>query len=131
MVWIITLCSLAAYVAGSIMLIKIAPVLIKRSFDELLFIGIAAVAILGAMLVFGAVGVIYFVFSGGLTVRGLDVFLLLFLLIMSLRISLTTFRPRYGIGIGTRRFSRVLTGSFFLVLAVAALYVMVLLFQPA
>jgi hypothetical protein len=131
MVWTLTLASLVAYIIGLILLMRIAPALIKRSFDETFFIAVAAVAVLGAMLVFAAVGVTYTVFSGSLTVRGLDAFLLLILFIVTIRVSFSTFRPRYGIGIGTDRVSRVLTGSFFLLVAIAALCVLVLLFSPA
>jgi len=126
----LTLLSLIAYIAGLILLFRIAPILVKRSFDDPLFIAVAAVAILGAMLTFGAVGVTYNVFSGNIPIRVLDALLLIVLLIATIRMARSALSPRYGIGIGTSRISRILAGSFFIVLTIAALYVLVLLFVP-
>ena len=126
----LTLLSLVAYIAGLILLFRVAPLLVKRSFDDLLFIPVAAVAILGAMLAFGAVGITYSVFSGNIPIRVLDAFLLIVLLIVTIRMARQAFRPRYGIGIGTNRVSRIITGCFFIVLAIAAVYVLALLFVP-
>jgi hypothetical protein len=128
MVVSLTLISLVAYIAGLILLFKIAPVLVKRSFDDPLFIAVAAVAVLGGMLAFGAIGVTYYVWNGNLAIRLLDSILLIILLIIAISISRTTFRPRYGIGVGTDQLSRALAGSFFLFLAVAAAFVLVWLF---
>jgi hypothetical protein len=130
MEWTLTFISLGGYIVGLVLLFKIAPALIKRSFDDPLFIAQAAVAILGAMLGFSAVGVTYTVFSGDIAVRGFDVILLVILVVATMRLSLAAFRPRYGIGIGTNRLSRILAGCFFLSLAIVALYMLVLLFVP-
>ena len=131
MEWQLTLGSLVAYIAGLILLFKIAPTLVKYTFDNPLFIVVSAVAILGAMLAFGAVAVTDLTFNDNLAVRSLDVFLLLILLIATIRLSRGAFRPRYGIGVGTDRVARVLAGSFFLVLAIGAICLLVLLFVPS
>lgn len=131
MVWTLTVLSLIGYIAGLVILVKVTPALVKRSYDEALFIVIAAAAIAGIMLAFSAVGVTYSVFSGSLVVRSLDALLLLILFIVVIRTSLSAFRPRYGIGIGTYSLSRIMVGSFFLIVALAALCLLVLLFVPA
>lgn len=131
MEWILTLISLVAYVVGLILLVRIVPRLVKRSFDEALFIVVAAVAVFGAMLAFGAIGVTFGVFGGHPAVRVLDAILLIVLFIVALRTSFGAFRPRYGIGVGSYRSSRIMAGIFFLIVAVAAIYVLVLLFKPA
>lgn len=130
MMWLLTLGSLVAYIAGLILLVKAMPGLLKRAYDDALFIGVAALAILGAMLAFGSIGVIFATFGGTLSVRVFASLLLFLLLLVALRTSMSAFRPRYGIGIGTYRLSRVMTGSFFLALAAATIYVLFLLFRP-
>lgn len=130
MLWLLTLGCIAAYIVGLILLVKIMPGLLRRAYDDVLFIGVAAGALLGAMLAFGSIGVTYTIFSGNLLVRVFDALLLLILLITALRTAIGAFRPRYGIGVGTYRVSRIMTGSFFLVLAAAAVYVLFLLFKP-
>ncbi len=128
MVWLITLGCIVVYIGGLILLVKITPSLIKRAYDEALFIGIAAGAVFGAMLAFGAIGITYSVFNGGLSVRIFDALLLIILGIVALRTSIATFRPRYDSNLGTRRTSRIMAGSFFLALAATAVVVLVLLF---
>ena len=131
MVWLITLGCLVAYIAGLFLLVRIMPRLIKHAFDDALFIGVAAVAIFGAMLAFGAVGVTFAIFTGGLGVRIADALLLLILGIVTLRTSLNAFRPRYDSYQSANRTSRILTGSFFLLLSATAVAVLVLLFLPS
>ncbi|MEO7020554.1 MAG: hypothetical protein ABI234_10425 [Ktedonobacteraceae bacterium] len=130
MLWLLTFGCIVAYSAGLVLLVKIVPGLLKRAYDDALFIGVAAVAVLGAMLAFGSIGITFAVFSGATLVRVFDALLLLILLLIALRTAMGTFRPRYGIGVGTYRVSRIMTGSFFLALALAAVYVLVLLFLP-
>jgi hypothetical protein len=129
MVWLITLGCIVAYIAGLVLLVRITPGLLKRAYDDALFIGVAAVAVFGAMLVFGAVGVTYTIFNGGLGVRILDALLLVILGIVALRTSFGAFRPRYSFNAGTYRASRIMAGSFFLALVAAAAFVLVLLFK--
>lgn len=130
MIWLILFGCIVTYSAGLYLLVKIMPGLLKRAYDDALFIGVAALAILGAMLAFGSIGVTFAEFQGTWLVRVFDALLLVVLLLVSLRTALGAFRPRYGIGVGTYRVSRIMTGSFFLALACAALYILVLLFLP-
>jgi hypothetical protein len=131
MIWLITFGCFVAYIGGLILLVRIMPRLIKRAVDDALFIGVAAVAIFGAMLAFGAVGVTFALFTGGLGVRILDALLLLILGIVTLRTSILAFRPRYDSYQSASGASRIMVGSFFLLLTVAAAAVLVLLFVPA
>ena len=113
MVWLITLGCLVAYIVGLLLLVKIMPSLVKRAFDDALFIGVAAVAIFGAMLVFGAVGVTFALFSGGIGVRVADALMLIILGVVTLRTSRNAFRPRYNSYQSANRTSRILVGTFF------------------
>ncbi|MGH2509913.1 MAG: hypothetical protein ACRDHZ_21240 [Ktedonobacteraceae bacterium] len=131
MLWLVMLGCTVTYSTGLTLLVKIIPGLLKRAYDDALFIGVAALAILGAMLAFGSIGITFALFSGTLPVRIFDALLLLILLFTALRTAIRAFRPRYGIGIGTYRVSRIMAGSFLLALACAAIYILVLLFIPA
>ncbi len=131
MLWLLTFGCIVAYIAGLILLVKIMPGLLKRAYDDALFIGVAAVAVLGAMLAFGAIGITFATFSGNALVRIFDGLLVLILLLTALRTAIGALRPRYGIGVGTYRVSRILTGGFFLAVAAAAVYILILLFIPA
>lgn len=130
MIWLVTFGCTITYSAGLVLLVKMMPGLLKRAYDEALFVGVAALAILGAMLTFGSIGITFALFSGTLLVRIFDALLLLILLLITLRTAIGAFRPRYGIGVGTYRVSRIMTGGFFLALACAAIYILVLLFLP-
>lgn len=129
MVWAVTFACLAAYCAGLVLFVKITPGVLKRAYDEALFIGVAAGAIFGAMLAFGSIGVTFALFGGSLGIRIFDGLLLVILGVVCLRTSLAAYRPRYGIGIGTYRASRIMAGSFFLALTVACAALLILLFQ--
>ena len=131
MLWLITLACLVAYSAGLFLLIRIMPRLIKRAVDDALFIGVAAIAIFGAMLAFGGIGVTFGIFAGGIGVRILDGIMLLILGIVTLRTSINAFRPRYDSYQSASRLSRLSVGSFFLVLAGASAIVLILLFLPS
>lgn len=130
MIWLITLGCLVAFAAGLFLLVRIMPRLIKRAVDDALFIGVAALAILGAMLAFGSIGVTFAIFSGGIGVRIADALLLLVLGIVTLRTSINAFRPRYDSYQSANRTSRLIVGCFFLLLTLAASVVLVLLFFP-
>lgn len=126
-VLIAVLC-LLAYIGGLILLVRITPRLIKSSYDDAIFIGIAAAAVFGAMLIFGAVGVLSTIFSGVFAVRALNVVLMFVLFFVTLRVALRTLRPNYQTSINSQRISRILTGCFFLFLTAITVYVLYLLF---
>ena len=131
MIWLIAFGCVVAYILGLILLVKITPGLIKRAFDEALFIGVAAGAVFGAMLSFGAIGVLYAVANGATLARIFDALLLIILGIVALRTSINVFRPRYDSNLGTYRASRIMAGSFFLALVAAAVLVLALLLVSA
>lgn len=121
-----TLGSIVAYVGGVMIILRVTPRLLQRKFDEGLFMGIAALDVLGALLVFSAVVITLAVFSGALAIRILDFLLLLGILVIAARTALSSFRPR--IEAGTFLSSRVIAGIYCLALAVAAFSYIVLLF---
>lgn len=127
--FLLALASLIAYAGGLVILMKVTPLLLARSFDQGLFIGFAAVDVVGGILAFGAIMVTFALFNGSFGVKVLDFLLLVGLLIVAVRMSFRSFRPRTIAG--TFRFSRILAGGFCLLLTVAALYAMVLIVLPS
>ncbi|HLX55459.1 MAG TPA: hypothetical protein VKR83_00395 [Ktedonobacteraceae bacterium] len=124
---LLTLLSLIAYICGLVVLLRVTPLLLKRRFDEGLFMGMAAADIFGGLLVFAPVGVSFALFNGSITVRIFDVILLLIIGIVALRIAYRSLRPHYMMDV--IRVSGVLVGSYFLLLTGLAIYAIVLLFM--
>jgi len=125
-----TLACLAAYTGGLIIVTKITPQLLIRSYDEGLFMGIAAADVMGGILAFGAVAFIYGLFNGAVNLgtRVLDCLLLAGIFIIAVRMSFRSFRTRNKAG--TFLVSRVIAGIYSLLLAAASIYAIVLLFSP-
>ena len=119
------LASLVAYVGGLVILLKVTPMLLSRAYDEGLFMAIAAGDILGGIFAFGAIAITFGLFSGNLGIRALDFFLLLGIFAVCAHLSYRIFK-RYGIKIN--RISRIIAGVYCLLLALSALYYIVLLF---
>lgn len=118
--------SLVAYIIGLVLLVQMTPRLLSRSFDDSMFMGVAALDIIGSLLAFGAVVATYALFSGAFGIKVLDVFLLIGLLLVSARLSYSSLQPR--IIAGTFRASRLIAGSYSFFLTLAALYYLVELF---
>jgi hypothetical protein len=114
-----TLASLVGYVGGLVILTLVTPRLLHLSYDEGLFMGIAALDVVAALLVFGAVAIMYAAYSGNVAVKGLDFFLLLGIIIVTARLSWRCFRSRRFKGVNP--VSRILVGVYCLLLCVAAL----------
>jgi len=123
-----TLASLIAYVGGLIILVKVTPLLLTRSYDEGMFMAIAAGDVFGGLFVFGAVTLTFALFSGSFAIRALDFLLLLGIIIVNARLSYTSFRSSM---LRKNRASSIIAGSYCLLLVFAALYYLVLLFTPA
>jgi len=119
------LASLVAYVGGLVILLKVTPMLLSRAYDDGLFMAIAAGDILGGIFTFGAIAITFGLFSGSLGIRALDFFLLLGIFAVCAHLSYRIFK-RYGIKIN--RISRIIAGVYCLLLALSALYYIVLLF---
>ena len=119
------LASLVAYVGGLVILLKVTPMLLSRAYDDGLFMAIAAGDILGGIFTFGAIAITFGLFSGSLGIRALDFFLLLGIFAVCAHLSYRIFK-RYSAKIN--RISRIIAGVYCLLLALAALYYIVLLF---
>jgi hypothetical protein len=122
---ILTLVSLLSYIGGLIIISKITPKLLASSYDEGLFMGMAAVDIIGAIMAFGGVAVIYIIYNANLGVKIVSFFLLAGIVIVAVRTALSSFRPRMS---HTVRASRIIAGGYGLCLAAAALFYIVQLF---
>ncbi|MDQ2906240.1 MAG: hypothetical protein M3Y81_22190 [Chloroflexota bacterium] len=127
---LLMLASVIAYICGLIIITKATPYLLSHALDEGIFMGVAAADVLAGLLIFGAVVLPLALFSNGTAaVFGARFFafvLLAGIFIVTLRMSLRSFRAR----IGTVPLSRILAGSYCLLLAIAALCCIPLLFQP-
>jgi hypothetical protein len=124
---LLVLVSIIGYIAGLAIIMRVTPLLLFRSYDEGLFMGVAAVDIMGALLVFGAVALTYALFSGNFAVKVLDFFFLVGILVIGVRTALFSFRPRRPDG--TYRVSRIIGGSYCLALAAAACWYIVQIFM--
>lgn len=122
-----TLASLVAYIGGLIILVKVTPLLLTRSYDEGMFMAIAAGDVFGGLFVFGAVTLTFALFSGSFAIRVLDFLLLLGIIIVSARLSYISFRSSM---LRKYRASSIVAGSYCLLLVLAALYYLILLFTP-
>ena len=125
-VW--TLIGLVAYVCGLVIVITMTPRLLKLRYDEGLFMGIAVVVVLGGIMAFAPLAITFALFNGSLGVKILDFLLLAGIFVVGLRMSLRSFRPRYAGG--TFQVSRILAGSYCLLLLAASMYCIILLFLP-
>ncbi|MBV9689402.1 MAG: hypothetical protein JO202_06800 [Ktedonobacteraceae bacterium] len=121
-----TLISIVVYIGGLVIVARMTLMMPSHAFDEGVFMGLAALDILGALLAFGAIVVTYFLFSGNIGVRALDFLLLLGILIVAMRTTLRSFHPRRTAV--TFVASRILAGSYCILLIIAALCYIVLLF---
>lgn len=119
------LASFVAYASGLAILLRVTPMLLSRAYDEGLFMAIAAGDILGGIFAFGAVAITFGLFAGNLGIRALDFFLLLGIFSVCAYLSHRSFTRHRA---KTNRISRILAGTYCLLLALAALYYLVLLF---
>lgn len=117
--------SILAYIVGLVMIWKMTPRLLLHSFDEFVFVGIAILAILGAVLAFGAIAVTLGLFNGSLAIKIIDVLLMIGIFIVSIRMALYALRPHAK----TFWISQWLAGAYCLFLVIAAVYYTVQLFS--
>jgi hypothetical protein len=125
--WVVA--SLIAYIGGLVIIWQVTPRLLGRSFDEGLFMAIAALDIVGALLAFGAVVVTLFLFNGAIGIKIMDFILLVGILLLGLRMAV--FSLRSSLLPNTVRASRIMAGVYCLCLALAALYYIVQMFVPS
>ncbi len=94
--------------------------------------GIAAAELLGGLLVFGAVGVMFALFNGALGIRIIDFILLAIIAGVSGCLAYRSFfpwrNPNPLRGSEAEKPSSILAGSYCVLLVVAALYVLVMMF---
>ncbi len=133
-----TLFSLVIYTSGLVIIVRVTPMLLVRRFDEGLFMALAALDLIGGICAFGAIVITLAIFNGEIPIRVMDFLLLLGIVFVAVLMSRRSLRPLRGAVRGSRYYSAsvqvsqvscVLAGIYCLVLAVAALYYMVLLFR--
>ncbi len=117
--------SIIAYVGGLTIFWKITPRLFALTFDEGLFMALAALDILGGLLAFSGVVVSLSAFYGSLGMKIVDFFLLLGIFWLALRMTLRSFRGR-GKAIQA---GHIIAGSYSLFLSAASIFAIVQLFR--
>ena len=122
--WMLT--SLVAYIVGLILIVKVTPKLLFRSYDEAWFMAFAVLDILGALLVFGGIYVSLGVLYGNIGIKALDFMLLVVVILITGRLSVSCF---HNYRRGVQQVSRYAAGSFCLFLTLAALSYIVQLFH--
>lgn len=120
--WVLV--SIIAYVGGLLIVMRMTPRLLSHSFDEMFFMGAAALDILGALLAFGAIVLTFALFNGAFPIRVLNFLLLVGILLVTMRIALYCIRPRTG----ASTVSRALTGGYGFFLAAASVFYIVQIF---
>ncbi|GCE12980.1 hypothetical protein [Tengunoibacter tsumagoiensis] len=118
--------SLISYIAGLIVLIKVTPQLLSRSYDEGLFMAIAAADIVGAMLAFSGVIIPLLLFGGAIWIKLLDAVLLVGIFAIAARLAWFSLRPHMLQGV--YRISRIGVGVYCALLALGAFYYIIQIF---
>ncbi len=126
-VW--TLIGFIAYVCGLVIMVTMTPRLWKFRFDDWMFMGYAAAVVIGGILLFVPLAITFALFNGSFGVKIFDFLLLVGIFVVGLWMSLRSFRPQIASGIF--RVSRILAGSFCLLLLAASIYCIILLFVPS
>ena len=124
--FLLTVLCLVCYAGGLLLLSRVTPLLLKSGFDDVFFMGLAAAVIIGSLLAFAPVGVLFAFFNSTLLVRIFDVILLLGIAIVAARIAYRCFRPGYRMEVV--RLSGILAGSYFLLVLGLTTYAIVLMF---
>lgn len=128
---ILSLLSIIAYIGGLVLILRISPRLLGAAFDEPRFMGLAILEILGAILMFGAVVITFAVFNGVFPIRVLDFVFLVGIFIVSARVALYSFQPPAHMLRRTHRVSRIITATFGIFLALAAIFYVIQLFTAS
>jgi hypothetical protein len=124
-----TFACLCAYAGGIVILVKVTPLLLLYTFDEGYFMAIAAADIFGGMFVFGAVAITFALFSGTFSIKLLDLFLLLGIIMVAFSLSYRCFRLRRAVKV--HFVSSIGACLYTLFLGLAASLYLILLFVPA
>jgi len=124
---LVSLLSIFAYIVGLVIIWKMTPRLLSHSFDELAFVGVATLDIIGAFLAFGAIVVTLGLFNGSFEIKLIDLLLLVGILGVSISMAMFCLRPRAR----AFRVSQCLAGAYCLFLVGAAAYYTIQLFAIA
>ena len=127
--FLLTVVCLASYVGGLFLLQRVTPMLLRSKFDDVFFMGLAAAVIIGSLLAFAPIGVLFAYFNSTLSVRIFDVILLLGIAVVALRTAYRCFRPVYSLDVV--RLSGILAGSYYVLVLGLTAYALVLMFTQA
>lgn len=127
--FLLTVLCLASYGGGLFLLRKVTPMLLKSRYDDVFFMGLAAAVIIGSLLAFAPIAILFAYFNNVLSVRIFDVILLLGIAVIAIRTGYRCFRPVYSMEVV--RLSGILAGSYYILVLALTAYALVLMFaQP-
>jgi hypothetical protein len=121
---LVSLLCILAYIVGLVIIWKVTPRLLSHSFDELTFVGVAALDIAGAFLAFGAIVVTLGLFNGAFGIKLMDLLLLIGILAVSVSMTLFCLRSHAK----PFRISQCLAAAYCIFLVGAAVYYTIQLF---
>jgi hypothetical protein len=124
--FLVTVLCLVCYGGGLVALYRVTPLLLRRRFDDIFFMALAAAVIISSLLAFAPVALLFAYFNSTLTVRIFDVILLLGIVFVVARMAFRCFRPGYSMQVV--RLSGILAGSYYLLVLGLAAYAIVLMF---
>jgi hypothetical protein len=124
--FLITVLCLASYGGGLFLLRRVTPMLLKSRYDDVFFMGMAAAVIIGSLLAFAPIAVLFAYFNNSLTVRIFDVILLSGIAVIAIGTAFRCFRPVYSTQVV--RLSGILAGSYYILVLVLAAYALILMF---
>jgi hypothetical protein len=121
-----TLASLVAYIVGLILIVRVTPRLLFCAYDDVRFMGFAALDILGALLTFGSIVILLAAWNANVGIRSLNFILLVIIVIITGNMALACLNNHRR---GVQKISRFAAVIFCMLLVLAALYDIVHLFK--
>jgi hypothetical protein len=124
---LLTILCLIAYVAGIFIIRYSTSRIVSLQYDEGWFMLIAALDIVGGLLVFAPVGITFALFNAALGVRIIDFIMLAIIIGFSLRLAYRCFRPSSHPDPlrGVVKLSSYIAGGYCVLLIAAAFYALV------
>jgi hypothetical protein len=124
--WLWALAGFAAYIMGVILVVKVTPRLPFCAYDDIRFMVLAVLDIIGALLIFGGIVVQIAAFNGWIVIKIFNLILLVFLVFLTGRLAVRSFRDTRQ---KTYVLSRYAAGVFCIFLLLSAIFYIVQMFS--
>jgi hypothetical protein len=124
--WLWTLVGFVAYIMGVILIVKVTPRLPFCAYDDIRFMALAVLDIIGALLVFGGIVIQIAEFNEWIVIKIFNLILLVFLVFLAGRMAVRSFRSTRQ---KTYALSRYAAGIFCVFLLLSAIFYIVQMFK--